>query len=65
MNVHFEEVPCPCPWCAVADQQNSLHRVRRMWTDDRPPSAEAQALMDEIVKNAIRAAALNGAKHES
>lgn len=54
MNVHWEDVPCPCPWCQLTGQQDSLHRVRRMWADDQPPSEEAKALMDEIVKDAIR-----------
>lgn len=63
MNVHFEDVPCPCPWCR--GRSDSLHRIRRMWADDKPPSAEAKALMDEIVKDAIRAASqATGNRHE-
>jgi hypothetical protein len=56
MNLHVEEVPCPCPWCSLSGQRNSLHRVSRMWFDDTPPSAETKAIMDEIVKDAIESA---------
>lgn len=53
--IHIEQVPCPCPWCRAGDR-NSLHRISRMWFDDeKPPSPEAKALMDEIVRDAIRA----------
>lgn len=58
MNIHWEDVPCPCPWCRAGDS-NSLHRIRRMWTDDTPPTPEAQAIMDEIVKEAIESAGRN------
>lgn len=53
MSVHFEDVPCPCPWCRLAGQQDSLHRVRRMLVDDKPLSDEAKAILDEIVRDAL------------
>lgn len=56
MNLHYRDEPCPCPWCSLSGQRDSLHRIRRVWMDDSPPSAEAQALMDEIVRDALRAA---------
>lgn len=60
MNVHFRDEPCPCPWCRLSGQRDSLHRIRRIWMDDKPPSAEARALMDEIARDAIRAAGQEG-----
>lgn len=61
MNLHVEEVPCPCPWCRRAPSA-SLHRIRRMWFDDKPPSAEVQAVMDRIVKDALESASRTGAE---
>ena len=58
MNLRFEDVPCPCPWCRLTGQQDSLHRVRRILFDDKPLSPEAKAMLDEIVKDVLRAVQL-------
>ena len=57
MNLHVEEVDCPCRWCQIHGQKATGHRVMRYYFDDVKPSAEAQAMMDEIIKDAVRAAA--------
>jgi hypothetical protein len=64
MNLHAEEVRCPCFWCQRDGQEVTGHRVVRYYTDDKPLSAENQAMMDEIVKDAIRGAERRGAEHD-
>ena len=53
MNLRVENVSCPCAWCRLGDQ-DSLHRVSRIIFDDKPMSPETQAMLDEIIKDALR-----------
>lgn len=47
MNLHFEDV----------EVEGINGTVRRYWFDDTPPSAEAKALMDDIMRNLVRESA--------
>lgn len=56
MNLHAEPVDCPCQWCQLHGQNVTGHRVMRYYFDEVKPSAAAIAMMDEVIRDAVRAA---------
>ena len=55
--IHAEEVRCPCRSCQVYGQETTGHRVIRYYFDDeKEPSPEVQAMLDEIIKDCIASA---------
>lgn len=52
--IHAEEVRCPCTSCTVYGQAATGHRVIRYYFDDeKAPSPEVQAMLDQIIKDVI------------
>jgi hypothetical protein len=54
MNLHAEEVRCPCFWCQRDGQEATGHRLVRYYSDEKPSSPEVKEAMDKIVQEAIR-----------